>query len=444
MTVKIVSSLPGTGKTSWAIEKMNREGKDKRFLFVTPFVKEIERVVDACSNIGIKTPDEGRGGGRKKTDILNLLKNNENIATSHALFTAMDEGFINRIRGRGYTLILDESIELVSELNLYGGRGPYDEDSLSVILTREDMDYFCSRDILSVDPLDFAVSPSEERSLRLYRRVFNLAKMGLLYYINDSVLIYVFPPALFAENIFSEYFVLTYQFDLQLQKSYFDFFGIGYEKYYAFSNDNGGYSIAPGEYDERLFLKDLRDKIHIVESPYINEVGDPYVADNGHTYYSALSSTHYLNHFDEFSEQLKKNLTNFFGNITNSKVEDRMWTTFKAYRGKFSKTRHVPRKEGSFAPMNSRATNNYREKTIIAYLVNRYYRPHTKKFFETKGVVLNDDDLALSEMLQFLFRSSIREGRDIQVYMPSYRMRTILNTYLEFGSKFPDDFSVER
>ena len=40
---------------------------------------------------------------------------------------------------------------------------------------------------------------------------------------------------------------------------------------------------------------------------------------------------------------------------------------------------------------------------------------------------------ALSEMIQFICRSAIRNHEDIQVFVPSNRMRTILDKYLNKG-----------
>ena len=139
---------------------------------------------------------------------------------------------------------------------------------------------------------------------------------------------------------------------------------------------------------------------------------------------------------------MRKNLTNFFSNIAPVPSESRMWTTFKSYSGKLSKARGVPRRDGAFAAMNSRATNDYREKTAVAYLVNRYYRPHIKEFFAIKGLMLDDDALALSEMLQFIFRSAVREGNPIQLYIPSYRMRRLLQVFMTGGTGSIYDFDI--
>ncbi|MHA4067886.1 hypothetical protein ACX16W_22875 [Bacillus cereus] len=43
MTVKVIDAICGAGKTSYAIQYMN-EHKDKLFIYVTPFLTEVERI----------------------------------------------------------------------------------------------------------------------------------------------------------------------------------------------------------------------------------------------------------------------------------------------------------------------------------------------------------------------------------------------------------------
>ena len=67
-----------------------------------------------------------------------------------------------------------------------------------------------------------------------------------------------------------------------------------------------------------------------------------------------------------------------------------MWTTFKDYRskckgnsysGKNIKTKNGRTKNTCFVPLNARATNEYRHKKNLAYIVNRFNNPLLIKFF---------------------------------------------------------------
>ena len=61
--------------------------------------------------------------------------------------------------------------------------------------------------------------------------------------------------------------------------------------------------------------------------------------------------------------------------------------------------------------------------------------PVIKKFFEVHDIEVNEDGYALSEMLQFIWRSAIRCGNEIWVYIPSSRMRELLADWIEENSK---------
>lgn len=56
--------------------------------------------------------------------------------------------------------------------------------------------------------------------------------------------------------------------------------------------------------------------------------------------------------------------------------------------------------------------------------------PIEKKFFEQYGIKVDQDAWALSEMIQWIWRSRIRTDQPISVYIPSKRMRDLLQQYL--------------
>ena len=74
--------------------------------------------------------------------------------------------------------------------------------------------------------------------------------------------------------------------------------------------------------------------------------------------------------------------------------------------------------------------DDYKDKTNCAYLINRYYNPMINRFFTDKGVKIEEDIWALSELIQWLFRSAIREEKEVNLYMPSSRMRSLLKDWL--------------
>ena len=53
-----------------------------------------------------------------------------------------------------------------------------------------------------------------------------------------------------------------------------------------------------------------------------------------------------------------------------------------------------------------------------------------KGYFEDRGIKVQEDLHALSEMVQWIWRSQIRRGDPITVFIPSERMRSLLIDWL--------------
>lgn len=111
-----VDSIMGTGKTNWAIKYMNCH-KEQRFIYCTPFIDEVNRILSASPHF--RQPTEENAGGTKQADFLKLLEEGACIATTHELFkrVPVTERILTLIQEQGYTLILDEVIDVVEKLN---------------------------------------------------------------------------------------------------------------------------------------------------------------------------------------------------------------------------------------------------------------------------------------------------------------------------------------
>ena len=128
--------------------------------------------------------------------------------------------------------------------------------------------------------------------------------------------------------------------------------------------------------------------------------------------------------------ELQNNVRSFFRSHAKSSNDKALWTTFKEYK-KYVKGKGFA---AGFAPINSRATNEYGDKTAIAYIGNRYFKPTVKNFFTFNNMSVNqefEDKFALSELVQFVYRSAIRNGKPIDVYIPSKRMRDLFLEWLK-------------
>ena len=209
-------------------------------------------------------------------------------------------------------------------------------------------------------------------------------------------------------------------FNSQMQKYYYDYYQLPYE-FMGVSKD-GGYHFTD-DFVSSTPERDYRRLIHVLDSDKMNRIGDRR---------TDLSLSWFdRNQNNAAPAELKKNIYNFFVNVRECKTKDCLWTTFKDYKSKLQGKGYTK----GFLEIGARATNDYKDRTSVAYIANRYMNPLIKKFFQQHGVEVDEDGFALSEMLQFIWRSAIREENEIWIYIPTIRMRTLLIDWIEQVTK---------
>ena len=232
-------------------------------------------------------------------------------------------------------------------------------------------------------------------------------------------LIWIFPAVIF--NYFSDVYVMTYLFDCQPLRYYFEMNGLDYTKY----------RIADGKLVEHEDYADdtikYRNLINIYQGNK-NDIGNE--GKTGQKKQTCLCANWYKRANEEQLKRLKDNLYGYFFNDLNRSQSDlNLWTCFKDYKPKLEGKGYIK----GFLACNARATNDYRHKTAIAYPINVYMNPIIINFFKAQEITIEksqQEEYALSEMLQWLWRSAIREDKPINLYIPSCRMRGILKKWL--------------
>jgi len=206
----------------------------------------------------------------------------------------------------------------------------------------------------------------------------------------------------------------------QIQKYYYDLYGIEYEyESITFNNKLNKYEIIP--YITNYDLSHIRKLVHIIEDEdKLNRVGD-----NKFSF-----SKSWLLKKDLMYPTIVKNTTNYFKHRCNGKSSDNMWATFKDYKTKLSGKGYTK----GFVSLGSRATNDYVDKRNLAYCANIFLNPMVENFFIMNNVSVDEDMYALSELIQWVWRSQIRRGDEINLYIPSERMRSIFTDWLENGT----------
>lgn len=402
--VRVVDAIMGTGKTASIVNMINSSEDDERFIYITPLLSEADRIMTQCKKKNFRTP-RFQGNGSKLDNLKKLIKEGKNIASTHALFQKFDNELIDICRAADYTLVMDEVAEVIQEYYM----SDYDFETImsKYAYIREDTKQLVWRE----EYKDYTGDYSEHK---------RLIDLGSLVYYGNNLMCWLFPIDVF--RAFRKIYILTYRFDLQLQRYYYDYYKLPYIYMSVEGNSLDTYHLVDFEKDKNCVKYDYSKLIHICDIEKLNRIGD---TDN------ALSKTWYkLNKDSSALKTLKNNICNYFIHITSHGSQYNIWTTFKDYeyklRGKgYSK---------GFLPLNSRATNEFRDRDCVAYPVNRYLNPFVKNFFITNNIDIDEDGYAITEMLQFIWRSAIRDGKEIWIYIPSVRMRRLLTEWISENS----------
>lgn len=392
--IHIVDAPCGAGKTSAAINMMD-SNKEERYLFITPFLKEVTRIKEQCKSRKFYEPQEKN---TKLNGIHWLISNEKDIVSTHSLFLNFNDYTIQLLKQKEYILILDEVADVVEIMDIT-------KKDLKNILEN----YAHVEDGLLIwDDLEYEGKFSD---------IMRMALNKCIGIYGEAALIWCFPIEIF--KVFKEIYILTYMFDAQIQKYYYDFYNVNYDyKFIKQYNGNYVFTDEPIQYD---ICKKYKSLINICNNEKLNSIGDNE---------TALSVSWFTR--DNFNTNkplikiLKNNTINYFRNITKSPSELNMWTTFKQFKkmvqgGGYSR---------GFVSVNARATNEYRHKTNLAYCANIFMNPILKQFFLQKNIKVNEEKYALSELIQWVWRSAIRDDKEINIYIPSSRMRNLFTNWL--------------
>ena len=402
--VYIVDEMMGRGKSWAAINYMNSQPEEK-FLYITPYLDEINnRILPYCKEKQFVTPDAQKGGSKSR-HLKSLLNKGKNIASTHALFMLFDAETIDICRAQNYTLIMDEVSDVIAPYSIGS------EDLQTLMEKYVDLDektnLFRWR--------DGHVNYKDQKFLEEKR----LCDLGCLGKYGDDVMMWLFPVQAF--NAFNNVYILTYLFDAQIQRYYYDYYNLPYKYIHVIGDSVETYMFSELA-EENPNCYDYKKLIHICDSKKLNNIGD---------LSGALSKTWYIRNTNTADSvvirQLKNNLYNYFHNIMKSSVENNLWTTFKDFKRKISGKGYA----GAYIASNARATNDFKERTVLAYPINRYLHIYVKGFFVQNNIRIDEDGYALSEMLQWIWRSAIRDGKEIWIYIPSSRMRNLLLQWME-------------
>lgn len=398
----------GTGKTSATIAYLN-EHNDQKFIYITPYLAEATRIRKGCPSLHFVEPSNKlkRYDFKKSAHTAALVAEGKNITTTHQAFKCYTKEVLDNIRNYGYTLIIDENVDVLENFEMHPG----------------DLQMTIDAGYIEEHDCEYSMTDKEYTGIAM-RDMFRLLKSRKLIRMNDEkkedLFYWTLPPDLI--TAFKDVYILTYLFNGQSLCNLLRIYNLRYENIGIERTADGGYCFGPSPGYVPEYVKHLKDMLHIVDNKRMNAVGDSHFA----------LSLNWFERDDDGVEQLKRNVWNYF-NCINKDVpaSKRLCGTFAS---KFDRVKGKGYTK-SFIPFNTKATNEFKDRTHLVYIANIFMNVNEKNFYRMHGINVDEDAYALSIMVQWIWRSAIRDGSEVYLYIPSKRMRDILTRWIETTSK---------
>ncbi len=403
--IKVLDSVMGTGKTT-GIFNMMRNNPDKRYLYISLFLDEVGdgnknlegRVQKELPEMEFKMP---KNFGEGKLEALKkLISNRENIASTHALFSIFDNEVVEMLVQGEYVLVVDEAVDCVG---MYDG---VNDSDIQAMLSSE-MITLLDNNQLVWNEVRYPNHSGKYHEVREY------CNLGSLFLHKQKILIWEYPPKLL--QLLPEVYIMSYLFEGSVMSCWLKINNLQYEYL-----DNVGFGLK----SEEDVKKVVRECLQLVDSSKLKALKQKE---------TAFSSSWYKDNLDkEMAKWVKSILESCVVNH-KPKGEKVFWTCFKDYQHKVNGKGFSKAAKGElepFLPCNTKATNNYRDYSLCMYTINVYKNPMEVGYLRERGVEFDKDKYALSEMIQFVWRGCIRQGKPMKLLVLSNRMKKLLEGWL--------------
>ena len=417
--ITIIDAPMGKGKTSWAIKYMNELGEQpfrNKVIYITPYLDEVKRVKESVTTIDLIEPElkYKEGKSTKLAHLKDLLKDGADIISTHAMFKNVDDEIMDLLSYIGYVLILDEVFQVIENIKIK-------KNDLKLLLNSKWI-IPVNDDKKGLYKWNYGVAPNEETD---FAYIKDYADTKNLYIFNNTALYWTFPSNVF--RLFKKVYILTYLFEAQIQSYYYKLHDIDY-KTMTIDDSNSNYKLIDCTKDYDL---DFKLKVKKLINIYEGDLNTNYFPKRTHkTKEKTYLSSSWFKWRDKISTKekviLKNNMDNYFRNICGAKADNRLWTTYKSAQDDIKGRRYGKQ----FLAYTTRATNQYKHINNMAFMLNLFMNPNEVNYFVNQDVTVNEDLLAISDMLQWIFRSSIRDDKPINIYIPSTRMRNLFKDWL--------------
>lgn len=403
--VELIDSCMGSFKTTNILNWIDAN-PNERYIYVSPLLSEVQeggRIHKSLKNTVFESPSDA--DTTKGEHFLELLKDGCNIACTHNLYLQMTEEHLNTIALKGYIVVVDE------ELDVIGGFDKYASSDLEWLLDKGD---------ISISDKDGMVQWVGKTDLldrkHKYYMFMQYCKSKSIYATKRSstMMVTQLPIKLF--EVAKRTIVMTYLFDGNLLDCFLRLKGFTVKPFV-------GIETTP------VSKAKFRGLITIIPP-------------NEKTVNYSLSASWWKTS----SKQQVRDVQNFIETNCRKhglKGVDVAWTVHScrvegtSSQGKlFLKPRGYitcevdGKKEPCYLGCTVRATNKYKHKKAMFHCFDRYPIQSVTAYLEDYNQPVDKAVFALSEMLQWLWRGCIRDGKPMIVGIASKRMHNLFVKWL--------------
>ena len=401
--VEVLDSIMGSAKSKHTIEWVDNN-PNERYIFVSPLLSEVEsdgRLANAVNNVTFECPSISEHE-TKSEHLLELLKNGSNIACTHSLYLSITDKHLELIERMGYILIIDEEVEVINCVEGY---------------SKDDFEWLYDNHKIEVSDKDGMVTWVCNIEVGVENKYYKLKKLceyQALYVTkrDSNMMITQLPIKIITKA--KRVIILTYMFKGNILDCFLKLKEIEVREFKDVS-----VTKRDGEEIRKLItLLPLDQNIskHSLSSTWYNEANKEQLNEVA-KYISNVFRRHKVT-FDDAMYTLPK--MRHVGSVSKNLVKPKGY-----YR------KRVDNKwKYCWLATQTRATNIYKHKWCLVHVYNRFPLITVSSYLQDYGCPIDQQVFSKSELLQWIWRSRIRDMKPIVLAIGSKRMHKLFSDWL--------------
>ena len=400
-TIKIIDKPCGSGKTTTMINGLNTNNK---YLVIVPLLSEADRVIEQSGKVPFVQPHANDNeAGTKFASLEEQLLLGYNIVSTHNMYERLaplaKAGLLD-----DYHIIIDEVPNIIHPV---ASKSPISVQEFYVASGYMEVD----EDSGLIKPTQKWIDQQDQVSDTLSSKILTAAMSECLYLQDNKMFIWALPSTILQAG--RSLTVLTYKSEGSMFLSYLHKLQLPYK--------------VEEEELEAEFLQKAASLITIEDIPALSKHKLSYTGQQQGqkqaTYVSELNTA-----LKNLRERKLKGVDVKDILITCKKdawIEAAKDNKTKA--GVFAKNSRLS--QATWVPNTTRGTNEYAYCSHLIYLYDQHPNQYLTRWLEN-GSNKFADQYALTELIQWVWRSRIRNGEPITLFLPCPRMKKLFVEWL--------------